>query len=143
MQMILRQVNLDDAVQGLLIKLSEVYNFMNEDRRLAEIEKMQVVYGELARQTQECADFIVHYSEKKSACESSPLCCHPLTPNVVSFTGKRLARDVFQDPETEIQKYNNALDKLMQQVRDRVARITVLKVHWIGKSYPQTHPNLN
>ena len=68
MQMILRQKDRDDAVRGLLIKLSEVYNFMNEDR-LAEIEKMRVVCGRLARQTQECADFIVHYADRKSACE--------------------------------------------------------------------------
>jgi len=142
MQMILRQKDRDDAVRGLLIKLSEVYNFMNEDK-LAEIEKMQVVYGELARQTQECADFIDHYSETKSACESGPLNRHPLTPNVVSFSGRRLTKNVSQETETEIQKFNNALDKLMQQVRDRVVRITVLNVYRIGNSYPQTHPNLN
>ena len=142
MQMIIRQVDLDDAVRDLLIKLSEVYNFMNEDK-LVEIEKMQVVYGELARQTQECADFIDHYSETKNACEFSALNRHPLIPNVVSFSGTRLRKNVLQDTETEIQKFNDALDKLMQQVRDRVVRITVLNVCRIGNSCPQTHPNLN
>jgi hypothetical protein len=46
---------------------------MNEDGRLAEIEFMQAIYGKIARQTLECADFITHYSETKSACKSNPL----------------------------------------------------------------------
>jgi len=69
--MILSQAERDDAVRALLERLSEVYTFMNEDERLAEIASMQALYGKIARQTLECADFIVHYSETKSACESN------------------------------------------------------------------------
>ena len=71
--MILDQQDRDNAVQGLLNKLSEVYTFMNRDGRLAEIDSMQELYGKLARQTLECADFIIHYSETKSACKWSVL----------------------------------------------------------------------
>ena len=71
--MIIGQVDRDNAVHALLEKLSEVYTFMNEDGRLAEIAFMQAIYGKIARQTLECADFITHYSETKSACESDPL----------------------------------------------------------------------
>ena len=71
--MILGQANLDDAVCGLLQKVSEVYDFMMEDGRLAKISSMQKLYGNLAQQILECADFIVHYSETKNACESNPL----------------------------------------------------------------------
>jgi hypothetical protein len=71
--MILGQANLDNAVCDLLQKVSEVYDFMMEDGRLADISSMQKLYGNLARQVQECADFIIHYSETKSACESNPL----------------------------------------------------------------------
>ena len=71
--MIIGQVDRDNAVHALLEKLSEVYTFMNEDGRLAEIEFMQAIYGKIARQTLECADFITHYSETKSACKSDPL----------------------------------------------------------------------
>jgi hypothetical protein len=46
---------------------------MNVGGRLAEIESMQVLFGKMARQAFECADFIVHYSETKSACESNPV----------------------------------------------------------------------
>jgi len=69
--MILNQAERDDAVRALLERLSEVYTFMNEDKRLAEIPSMQALYGKISRQTLECADFIVHYSETKSVCESS------------------------------------------------------------------------
>ena len=69
--MILSQAERDDAIRALLERLSEVYTFMNEDKRLAEIPFMQTLYGKIARQTLECADFIVHYSETKSLCESN------------------------------------------------------------------------
>ena len=69
--MILDQAERDDAVRALLQRLSEVYTFMNDDKRLAEIPSMQTLYGKIARQTLECADFIVHYSETTSACESN------------------------------------------------------------------------
>jgi len=68
--MILSQAERDDAVSALLERLSEVYTLMNDDTRLAEIPSMQALYGKIARQTLECADFIIHYSETKSGCES-------------------------------------------------------------------------
>jgi hypothetical protein len=46
--MIINQVDQDNAVRALLEKLSEVYTFMNEDGRLAEIESMQAIYGKLS-----------------------------------------------------------------------------------------------
>ena len=71
--MILDQAQVDDDVRGLLGKVSEVYSFMKEDGRLAEIPSMEALFGKLARQTLECADFIVHYSEIQSACKSISL----------------------------------------------------------------------
>ncbi|KAJ8588662.1 hypothetical protein M405DRAFT_933938 [Rhizopogon salebrosus TDB-379] len=35
---------------------SSLYTFMNEDKKLAEIQSMQALYGELVQQTLECAD---------------------------------------------------------------------------------------
>jgi len=67
--MILSQAERDDAIRALLERLSEIYTFMNEDKRLANIPSMQMLYGKIARQTLECADFIVHYSETKSVCQ--------------------------------------------------------------------------
>jgi len=141
--MILDQEDRDNAVRSLLEKVSDVYKFMNEDGRLIEIPTMQELYGKMARQTLECADFIVHYSETKSECESSALYCHSLTFSVVFFTGKRLTKNVLKETTVVIRNYSNALDALMQQFRDNAACSTVLKVYRIGKSWLQIHSNLN
>lgn len=57
----------------LLKAISGVFVFMMENKRLAKISSMPAFYGRLARQTLECADFIVHYSEIEDICESTPL----------------------------------------------------------------------
>jgi hypothetical protein len=71
--MILDQADRDVAVSDLLTKVSDVYALMKEDDTLAGIPSMQALYGKVARQTLEYADFIVHYSRTKSICESIPL----------------------------------------------------------------------
>jgi len=68
--MIIDQADRDDAVSSLLSKVSEVFAFMTEKEELHKITCMLAVYGKIARQTLECADFITHYSETKSACKS-------------------------------------------------------------------------
>jgi hypothetical protein len=52
-QMIIAQATLDDKVSGLLKMVSEVYTFMNDDGRLAEVLSMQPLYSKVARQTLE------------------------------------------------------------------------------------------
>ena len=140
--MILNQQDRDNAVQDLLNKLSEVYTFMNGDGRLAEIDSMQELFGKLARQTLECTDFIIYYSETKSACKSSaPRRCRHLTPSIISCTGERLAKNVFKETSALIQRYNDVLDTLMQRFRDGVVRDIVVNVHRFGKSWPRCTPN--
>jgi len=56
----------DIAVSSLLAKVSDIYCFMLKDDALTRIPSMPTLYGKIARQTLECADFIVHYSEAKS-----------------------------------------------------------------------------
>ncbi|KAG2036511.1 hypothetical protein BDR03DRAFT_451693 [Suillus americanus] len=75
-KMILDQADRDVAVSGLLSKISEVYTFITEKEELAKIESMLAIYRKIAQQTLECADFISHYSETKSACKLIP----PLRP---------------------------------------------------------------
>ncbi|KAJ8592441.1 hypothetical protein M405DRAFT_50554 [Rhizopogon salebrosus TDB-379] len=110
---IIAQADRDNAVRALLEKISEVYTFMNEDGRLAEIEFMQAIYGKIARQTLECADFITHYSETKSA-------------------WARLAKNIIAETDAEIHGYTNVLEALMQQFRDQAVRDTALGVRIIG-----------
>ncbi|KAG2350104.1 hypothetical protein BDR05DRAFT_986385 [Suillus weaverae] len=66
-KMILDQADRDDAVSSLLSKISEVYTFIAEEEELTKIKSMLAIYGKIAQQTLECADFISHYSETKSA----------------------------------------------------------------------------
>jgi hypothetical protein len=68
--MILDQAERDHALSRLLAKISEVYVLIMEVD-LVKISFMLETYGRMARQILECADFIAHYSEIKSACEST------------------------------------------------------------------------
>jgi hypothetical protein len=72
-QMILNQADHDVAVSDLLKKISEVYTLIMEEEELAKIQSMLAIYGKIVQQILECADFICHYSEMKSTCESIPL----------------------------------------------------------------------
>jgi len=72
-QMILDQADRDAAVSRLLLKVSEVFSFMMEEQALKTIPSMLAIYGKIAQQTMECADFIIHYSETTSACEWIPM----------------------------------------------------------------------
>lgn len=112
--MLLDQANSDGAVHGLLTKVSDVYAFIMEEDELAKIESMVAIYGKIAKQTLECADFIVHYSETKNA-------------------WTRLGKHVCNETGTTIQSYINVLDTLMQQFRDRAARDTVVTVYHMGE----------
>ncbi|KAG2127054.1 hypothetical protein BD769DRAFT_1668187 [Suillus cothurnatus] len=67
-KMILNQADHDDTVSSLLSKISEVYAFIMEKEEMTKIESMLTIYGKIAQQTLECADFISHYSEMKSTC---------------------------------------------------------------------------
>jgi hypothetical protein len=71
--MILDQADRDVAVSRLLSKISEVFTFITEEKELIKIQSMLATYGKIAQQTLECADFIRHYAETKSACELIPL----------------------------------------------------------------------
>jgi hypothetical protein len=130
--MLLDQANIDGAVRGLLTKVSDVYAFIMEEEELAKVESNLAIYGKIAKQTLECADFIVHYSETKSACESIPL-LRLLTLNLYLCTGIRLGKHSCDGTGTTIQSYSNVLDTLMQQFRDREAHDTVLTVYHMGR----------
>ena len=142
--MILDQIDRDDrdnAVHDLLKKLSEVYTFMNEDGRLAQAASMQDLYGKIARQTLECADFILHYSETKTTCKSS-LRPRRLTLSVIFGTGERLSRNALEETDALIKSYNDVLDALMQQFRDEADRDIDVNVHRFGKGWPWFVPNI-
>ncbi|KAJ8597149.1 hypothetical protein M405DRAFT_780480 [Rhizopogon salebrosus TDB-379] len=109
-KMILNQKELDNAVRGLLEKISGIYTFMNEDGRLDDVLSIQALCAKMARQILECAVFITHYSQ---------------TTNF----WKRLGKHIVDETDAAVGIYNGVLDSLLQQFRDRVTRDTVVHVH--------------
>ena len=57
-------------------------------------------------------------------------------------TGQRLAKNIFKETDVMIQRYNDALDSLMQQLRDGFPRDILSNVHCMGKSWSQITLNL-
>jgi WD40 repeat protein len=78
-----------------------------EAQELAKDLPMLGIYGKIARQILECADFIAHYSETKSA-------------------WKRLGKYVFEETDAAVRSYIDVLDNLMQQFRDRAVRDIII-----------------
>jgi hypothetical protein len=101
-----------------------------EGEGLARIASMPEICEKIARQTLECADFVVHYSDMKSFCESFARQCPPKTQYL--FTGRRLRKHVFNETEAMIQRHNEVLDNLMQLFRDKMALTNTETVHRIG-----------
>ncbi|OAX33785.1 WD40 repeat-like protein [Rhizopogon vinicolor AM-OR11-026] len=102
----------DIAVSSLLAKVSDIYCFMLKDDALARIPSMPTLYGKIARQTLECADFIVHYSEAKSV-------------------WIKLGKHILNETNAMIKSYSNVLDHLMEQFRGGMVHDTVAIVHCI------------
>ncbi|KIK41433.1 hypothetical protein CY34DRAFT_13061 [Suillus luteus UH-Slu-Lm8-n1] len=113
-KMILDQANRDTAVSCLLSKISGVYALLTEGEGLARITSMLEICGKIARQTLECADFVVHYSDMKSF-------------------WRRLGKHVFNETEAAIQRHNEALDSLMQEFRDKMTLTNTKAVHRIAE----------
>jgi WD40 repeat protein len=114
-KMILDHADSDDAVSSLLSKISEVYTFITEEEELSKVQSMLATYGKIAQQTLECADFITHYSETKSA-------------------WIKLGKHVLNETEAAIQSYCDVLDSLMQQFRDQAPRGTDVIAHHMAGS---------
>jgi len=107
-----------------------------EEEELTKIESMLMIYGKIVQQTLECAYFISHYSETKSACELILLLC-PWRLDVHVCIGIRFGKHIFDRMDTMIQSYNNVLNSLMQQFRDWAAYDTIVITHHMGKSWVQ------
>ncbi|KAG2063116.1 hypothetical protein BDR04DRAFT_606869, partial [Suillus decipiens] len=98
-KMIHAQRPTDDALSPLVAKIGEVCALMTESQESAMIP----IYGQMARQTLECTDFIINYSEIKNF-------------------WKRVGKYVSEETSATIQNYNKVLNDLMQEFRDPTTR---------------------
>ncbi|KAG2737766.1 hypothetical protein P692DRAFT_20646110, partial [Suillus brevipes Sb2] len=75
---------------------------------------MPEICEKIARQTLECADFVVSYTDMKSFWE-------------------RFGKNIFKETDAMIQRHNEVLDNLMQQFRDKMAITAVETIHRIAE----------
>ncbi|KIK31444.1 hypothetical protein CY34DRAFT_103294, partial [Suillus luteus UH-Slu-Lm8-n1] len=99
-KIIIAQAERDKSILSLLKKLGDVYRFMTDADNLGKIESMRDIVGKVTQQIFECARFIREYSEAKSF-------------------WKRAGKNIVRETDDIITKYNNALEDLMQEFRDR------------------------
>ena len=71
--MIIDQVNRDDSIRSLLLKMDEVYAFLTGEE-LQRIESMKTVVERVTRQTLECSYFIREYSKNEKFSKSRLHC---------------------------------------------------------------------
>ncbi|KAG2108716.1 uncharacterized protein F5147DRAFT_576621 [Suillus discolor] len=132
-KMVIAQSDRDQAVHRLVDKLDQVFGFMIQDETLSQISSMRGILGQISQQTLECARFIRDYSETKSFCESSSCCTFHMLRFPPITTGERLRKDILTETNNEIQRYSDALDALMQNFRDQVARDVAIYTHHTGE----------
>jgi len=67
------QVNLDQSISDLLLKVQNVYEFLLEENILSNLDMMKNTLARIAQVISNCAQFIKNYSEMKSFCTLTPL----------------------------------------------------------------------
>lgn len=111
-QVLMRQVNIDSAVSGLLDTVKRVYEFLTEDEQLSKIESMRDTLSKIAQVINDAVQFIANYSATKSF-------------------WKRLGKNLFSETQTTIGGFAATLTDLMQQYRDLAVRDIQLNVYRI------------
>ncbi|OAX41172.1 hypothetical protein K503DRAFT_854841 [Rhizopogon vinicolor AM-OR11-026] len=89
-------------------KASQIFDLMSRDDELTQLEPVAEIYGKtIARQTLECADFIVHYSETKRS-------------------WKIMGKNIKDETKMTIAHYENAPTNSVHQFQNAALRDTSL-----------------
>ena len=80
---------------------------------------MKDVLAEIAQVVQECAQFVVKYSETKSFCTPITSVLSYSHDSLIFFIGSRLGKNVLSETASKVANYNLKLDRLMQELRDQ------------------------
>ena len=62
--MIIEQVNRDQSIRSLFLKMDQVYTFLTEEK-FQRIESLKIVVERITSQTLECSRFVRDYSENE------------------------------------------------------------------------------
>ncbi|KAG6332403.1 hypothetical protein ID866_6689 [Astraeus odoratus] len=114
-QTILDQNTRDESVSTLLVKVGEIYEFLNEEDTLQRINKKEHILLQIAQVVSNCSDFIAKYIAGKGF-------------------GTRLGKQFF-DAQSDIDDFNKRLDALMQQYRDRAVRSIHINVSRLSDKF--------
>ena len=68
-QVVTRQIELDEQVRVLVAMIERTYVFVTEARPIEKVEQQAHILGQISVQTFECVRFIVRYAEDASFCE--------------------------------------------------------------------------
>ncbi|KAL4061854.1 hypothetical protein V8B97DRAFT_586408 [Scleroderma yunnanense] len=115
---ILSQANLDASMMDLITRIKQTYELILKNPSSSMINSTNDLLVQIAQVIQECAHFVSRYSETKRF-------------------WARLGKNVFSETSSTVAQYNSKLDKLMQELRDRVALITQDSVQQIGLDVQQ------
>ncbi|KAF8342414.1 WD40 repeat-like protein [Amanita rubescens] len=108
---IIDQVNRDDSIRSLLLKMDEVYTFLTGEE-LQRIESMKSVVECITHQTLECSYFIREYSKNEKF-------------------RTRFIKNLLSGTDDRVKEFNGVFDKLMQEFRDGAIGDTLVVVHRI------------
>ena len=113
------QANLDASIGDLITRIEQTYGCILENRSPSRINATKHVLKKIAQVVEECAQFIVKYSEPKSFCTSITAVLSHSIQNLIFFIGRRLGKNVFSGTADKVANYSSKLDKLIQELRDQ------------------------
>ena len=102
-----------------MARIKQTYERILEDTSSLKINSAKDVLAEIAQVVQECAQFIVKYSETKSFCTSITSVLSYSHDSLIFFIGRRLGKNVLSETTSKVANYNLKLDRLMQELRDQ------------------------
>ncbi|KXN81645.1 hypothetical protein AN958_04067 [Leucoagaricus sp. SymC.cos] len=118
LQKVTEQVELDDSVCSLVVKMDETYTFLISEG-MEQIEGMKTVVRRISEQTLECAYFIQAYLKNKPF-------------------WLRLLKNSYSEATKQVQSYNETFENLLQEFRDKAVRDTSLVVHRVWHEVKST-----
>ena len=99
-----------------MTRIKQTYKHILEDTSSLKINAAKDVLAEIAQVIQECAQFIVKYSETNSFCMSITSVLSYSHGSLIFFIGLRLGKNVLSETASKVINYNSKLDKLMQDL---------------------------
>lgn len=130
-QIIIKQIQTDEAMHGLVETMNESLELMQKAEPLRQSGHRQKVALSIARQIRECAHFISKYANTGGFRESMTLVGQNCSDRSPCLLAKRLFKGLGQNTADEIENYQNRLKQLVEYFNGHTTvdtNIVVLRV---------------